>query len=89
MNLWEIITSNSTLQVQAGNNFWDHLNNQQGGDGDVFLLSGGFGLKAEIEEISLTAAVDEQIFLINVEESSVIVDDNKTSVIAKIDQVTI
>lgn len=30
-NLWTIITDNSTLPVQAGNNLWDHLNNQAGG----------------------------------------------------------
>lgn len=31
--LWEIVTGNSTLPVQAGVTFWDHLNNQQGGGG--------------------------------------------------------
>jgi len=30
MNLWQIITNNSTLPIQSGNNLWLHLNNQQG-----------------------------------------------------------
>lgn len=29
--LWETITTNSTLPVQSGNNFYDHLTNQSGG----------------------------------------------------------
>lgn len=31
--LWETVTGNSTLPVQAGNNFWDHLHAQAGGGG--------------------------------------------------------
>lgn len=27
MNFWELVTTNSTLQVSPENNFWDHLNN--------------------------------------------------------------
>lgn len=29
--LWDIVTGNSSLPVQSGNTFWDHLNSQQGG----------------------------------------------------------
>ena len=38
MNVWDTVTSNSTLAVQAGNTFYDHLNNpnEQGGEGTVF-----------------------------------------------------
>jgi|SaaInlV_100m_DNA_6_1039743.scaffolds.fasta_scaffold90478_1 hypothetical protein len=32
MTLWQIITGNSSLPVQAGTTFWDHLNNQLGGN---------------------------------------------------------
>ncbi|RLB68407.1 MAG: hypothetical protein DRH08_01040 [Deltaproteobacteria bacterium] len=35
--LWETTTSNSDLPVQAGNNWWDHLHNQSGAGGDVFI----------------------------------------------------
>lgn len=39
MNLWQIITGNSTLPVQAGTNLWDHLNNQEGGgSGDTYIV---------------------------------------------------
>ena len=31
MTLWELVTTNSTLSVQAGNTFWDHVNNQRAG----------------------------------------------------------
>jgi hypothetical protein len=33
MTLWQIITGNSTLPIQAGNTFWDHLNNPKEGEG--------------------------------------------------------
>jgi len=29
--LWDVVTGNSSLPVQPGNTFWDHLNNQAGG----------------------------------------------------------
>lgn len=29
--LWEIVTNNSLLPIDPGNNFWDHLNNQKQG----------------------------------------------------------
>lgn len=31
--LWDIVTGNSTLAIDPGNTFWDHLNNQAGGSG--------------------------------------------------------
>jgi len=40
MTLWSTITGNSTLPVQAGNTFWDHLNNQKTGTGNG--ISGDF-----------------------------------------------
>jgi hypothetical protein len=30
-NLWDVVTGNSNLPVQAGNSFWDHLQNQKSG----------------------------------------------------------
>jgi len=29
--LWQIVTDNSKLAIQAGTTFWDHLNNQESG----------------------------------------------------------
>lgn len=37
--LWDIVTGNSTLPVQAGNNFWDHINNQSGGQETVKVIN--------------------------------------------------
>lgn len=50
--LWDVVTGNSTLPVQAGNTFWDHINNQK--TGDVFV---GVPLTASID-VDLTATVD-------------------------------
>lgn len=30
--LWDVVTGNSSLAVESGNTFFDHLTNQQGGD---------------------------------------------------------
>ena len=35
--LWQIITGNSTLPIQAGNTFWDHINNQDGNGGNIII----------------------------------------------------
>ncbi len=39
MNLWEVITGNSTLPVQSGTTLWDHLNNQAGGVGGLITAT--------------------------------------------------
>ena len=44
MTLWQIITGNSSLPVQAGTTFWDHLTNQQGGSSGP---CGGYTQNAE------------------------------------------
>jgi hypothetical protein len=33
MNVWQLVTNNSTLPVSPANTFWDHLNNLGGGGG--------------------------------------------------------
>lgn len=33
MNVWQLVTNNSTLPVSPANTFWDHLNNLGGGSG--------------------------------------------------------
>lgn len=74
--LWEIVTGNSTLPVQAGTNFWDHLNNQAGGGGgptqlvvlEAFVETNRIDIDATVEPL----AVEAEIELI---EYSVEVDD--------------
>jgi len=46
--LWQTTTDNSTLPVQPGNNWWEHLHNQNtgggpidGGRADIELIDGG------------------------------------------------
>lgn len=50
--LWAIITGNSTLPVQAGNNFWDHLNNQAGGGAGTIIVGGGLSAEIDMSLIS-------------------------------------
>lgn len=43
MDTWEILTANSKLPVEIGNDAWDHLNNQDGGGGPcdgIVLIDG-------------------------------------------------
>jgi len=51
--LWETVTGNSTLPVQAGNTFFDHLNNQQSGS-----ITIGGDLTANVERTEFSASVD-------------------------------
>jgi len=46
-NVWELITGNSTLPVQAGNTLWDHLNNLGGGGGGLIPV---FYQSIQVEE---------------------------------------
>jgi len=48
--LWDIITSNSTLPVQAGNTFWDHMNNQNTGSGSGIDRTFHTPFKSSIQE---------------------------------------
>ena len=40
-SLWEVVTGNSTLPVQAGTTFWDHLQSQSAGGGGTTVIIGG------------------------------------------------
>lgn len=74
MNLWQIITSNSTLPVQAGNTLWNHLNNQAGGaGGNIFV---GPSLIADID-MTLEAEIGDVLSsnLLMDELTANIVDD--------------
>lgn len=37
--VWQTITGNSSLPVQAGNTLFDHLNSQQGGGGTLQIFA--------------------------------------------------
>jgi len=79
--LWETITGNSTLPVQAGVNFWDHLNNQDGSGGgptqlvvvEAFVDSNQVDIDATVEAVDVLAEVELPQIEITVEDE-VIVD---------------
>lgn len=77
MDLWTIITDNSTLDVQAGNNFWDHLNNQDGtGSGEPYVISAISELQIEvIDTTPLEIVIHEDTLNVNELESGVSVND--------------
>lgn len=53
--LWEIITDNSSLPIQAGTDFWDHLNNQQGGFASIPIHGVDVGVTTPLELVEVTA----------------------------------
>ena len=75
--LWDIITANSTLAVQPGNTFWDHLNAQAGGTGVIFI--NGFNVIVESPQVSVE--VENNQIIVEVESSlGVIVEDSSVKV---------
>ncbi len=66
-NLWNIITDNSTLPIQAGNNLWDHLNNQAGGGGDITLLEVS-AIDVEIDDSPFVVEIIEQEYTVILED---------------------
>lgn len=67
--LWEAVTTNSTLPIESGNTFWDHLNNQQaGGPGSIY---------GEIEVTLEMADIEVQIepeYVVVAEDTSYVVE---------------
>ncbi|PHS70526.1 MAG: hypothetical protein COB22_07830 [Cycloclasticus sp.] len=53
MNFWEMVTGNSTLTIQAGTNFWDHINNQK--TGKLIITEGDY----VADEITVECLVEE------------------------------
>ncbi len=86
MTAWEVLVSNST--IPATSIAWDHLNNQAGGTGVVYL-TGGFGVKAEISTQSLNATVSEQSVLLSIEELTTTSNYRSDSAIVNIDELSI
>jgi len=85
MTAWEILVDNST--IDPANIAWDHLNNQAGGGGDIYL-SGGFGLNMRLEETALILDTEEStsIFL---QQSSTTLTLKATSLTTTISETTI
>lgn len=83
MTLWQIITDNSTLPINPANNFWDHLNNQQGGGpitaiqvaGINVHLEPGYNVYIDDTEFSITQDANIDITL-NAQEIDVFKDPN-------------
>ncbi len=61
--LWETITSNSSLAVQSGNTFWDHLNNQKvfGPGKDVYIKE--FSVLVDDDTVNVTVDGDSDIII--------------------------
>jgi len=58
VNVWETVTGNSALPIQAGNTFFDHLSNQKTGGS----LAGGradLSIQSESDIIQFTADNDK------------------------------
>lgn len=74
--LWETITGNSTLPVQAGVNFWDHLNNQDGGGGgptqlvvvEALMETNRLDIDATVEPFAVEVDVDMAEYDIEIDE---------------------
>lgn len=76
--LWDIVTGNSTLPVQAGNNFWDHLNNQAGG-GQLVISEGTYITELITVESVSEIINDDEITEVTLNESVDIVTQNQTT----------
>ena len=63
--LWDVVTSNSTLSVDPGNNFWDHMNNQNSGTGSGIVIYNESKVRVEQE---FAVRIDEDIFNVSLEE---------------------
>lgn len=82
MTLWQTVTGNSTLPVQAGVNFWDHLNNQDGGGGfgsqQLVVVEAFVNMDAQqIEATAETSVVEVDIEVVDYDfslENSILVD---------------
>ncbi len=86
--LWEIVTGNSTLPVQAGNTFWDHLNNQEGGGGSVTVVEvAGIEVELDMESIEVMVEVDEiAVEVESAEEVTVEVTNEPIEITVELDE---
>lgn len=78
-SLWEVVTGNSTLPVQAGTTFWDHLQNQAVG-GDQLVISEGTYITELITVESISEIInDDEVTELTLSESVDIVTKNQTT----------
>lgn len=70
MNVWDLITTSSSLPVQSGTNLWDHLNSL--GDGTIVIggdRSASIDLRLEAKiDTNLTASVSHNLKAVSEEE---------------------
>ena len=64
MNVWELVTSSSTLAIQAGNTFWDHLNSLGAGGGIMIASS----LSMDLDDEELTIDLDDEDLIMDIDE---------------------
>lgn len=83
--LWDVVTNNSSLPVNSGNTFWDHLNNQAGGGGGniyvggVLTMSTSPALSMEADSPNLTMDLQASMTMnLETSELSVNIDQNKS-----------
>lgn len=87
--LWETITGNSTLPVQAGVNFWDHLNNQAGGGGgptqlvivEAFVDASVQDIEVSVEAFDAVVEVDVDVDVTLEDEVAIDAEVNRTETI--------
>ena len=58
--LWDVVTGNSALPVRAGTTFYDHLNNQKTGGGELRIVEGNF-VSNIITQESVTELIDDSV----------------------------
>ena len=87
MDAWEILIGNST--APDGSDVWAHLNSQSGGTGEQVILNGGFYSKIKLDESVLISKHKSQTLMLNIEESSVIIEPEENNTKLTIEEIKI
>jgi len=82
--LWETITENSSLPVQAGNTFWDHLNNQEGGG--PITLTIYEDLAVELADCNYDVEMNEDAYEVELEESGFVIELDEPQLEIELDE---
>ena len=88
MSLWLTITGNSSLPISPANNFWDHLNNQIGGDITLIEVS---GINLMVEEQEYIAVIEDDTInlVIDNPEYTLVVDDTEPDLVVDDDEIIV
>lgn len=75
MTFWELITNNSALPIQAGNTFWDHINNQKQSGGENILVNYNSTIDMQLDQFEIVSTLDateitQEVSLIELDISS-------------------